>query len=340
VAARSQVVAFESGGSTSGKPPAARAHGVLGRERVAELQHARIVAAMVELVRERGVCAITVAHIVGRSGVSRRTFYEFFSDRDGCLLAAFEHAVARAAAVVLPAYEGAGGAWQDRVRAGLGALLRFLDEEPALGRLCVVDVLGAERPVLESRARVVGALVDTVHQGGVRSRDGARRRPARIVAEGAVGAVLAVIHARLSGPSPRPLAGLRGELMGMIVLPYLGSAAAARELERPAQRARRRLAAARDPLRELDMRLTYRTMRVLLAISDLGARGGDPSSREVADASGINDQGQMSKLLRRLADLGLIANGVQRPGRGGPNAWTLTPRGRVLERAIRAQTGR
>jgi AcrR family transcriptional regulator len=327
----------------------AAGEGVLGRERVAEFQRARIVAAMVELVRERGVSAITVAHIVGRSGVSRRTFYEMFRDRDGCLLAAFEHAVARAATIVLPAYDGAGGVWQERVRAGLAALLRFLDEEPALAHLCVVDALGAERPVRESRARVVGALVDAVHQGGARQRNAKRRRPARIVAEGAVGAVLAVIHARLSGPSPRPLSGLLGELMGMIVLPYLGPAAAARELERPVPRTRRHPAPPADPLRELDMRLTYRTMRVLLAISELGGRGSTDgraaggrasTNREVADASGIADQGQMSKLLWRLEHLGLIANAVQRPGKGEPNAWALTPKGRGVERAIRVQPGR
>ncbi|MGH2854012.1 MAG: TetR/AcrR family transcriptional regulator [Solirubrobacteraceae bacterium] len=318
--------------------PAAGGDGAPGRERVAEIQRARIVTAMVELVCERGVSAITVADIVGRSGVSRRTFYDLFSDRDDCLLAAFEHAVARAAAVVVPAYEGAGSAWRDRIGAGLEALLKFLDEEPALGRLCVVDVLAAERPALEHRARVVEALVDAVHEGGARPRGGARRRPARIVAEGAAGAVLAVIHARLCEPSPGPLSGLLNELMGMVVLPYLGAAAAARELERPVPKTRRRLPAPADPLRELDMRLTYRTMRVLLAISELGGRAS--TNREVADASGISDQGQMSKLLWRLEHLGLIANAAVDPGRGEPNAWALTPRGQQVERAIRAQTGR
>ena len=63
-----------------------------------------------------------------------------------------------------------------------------------------------------------------------------------------------------------------------------------------------------------------------------------PSSREVADASGVADQGQMSKLLWRLAHLGLIANDAPRLGRGEPNAWTLTAKGREVEQAIRAQT--
>jgi AcrR family transcriptional regulator len=345
--------------------------GVLGREGVGKLQRARILAAITELVRERGVYRITVAHVVARSGVSRRTFYELFSDRDDCLLAAFEYALERAAAVVLPAFDGVegragagtkrrgrevwsadgGGAdgagmWVAQIRDGLAVLLAFLDEEPALGRLLVVDALAADRAVLERRAQAVEALIDAVHQGGARLRGDSGQRPKRLVAEGAVGAVLAIVHARLREPDPKPLSGLLSQLVGMIVLPYRGAEAAERELLRRAPRPRRRstpVAPVPDPLRELDMRLTYRTVRVLLAIAELGRRGGrapGPSSREVADAAGVSDPGQISKLLWRLAHLGLIANGAERQGRGEPNAWRLTPKGQEVQRAIRTQTER
>ena len=307
-----------------------------GRERVVEIQRARILTAITELVREQGVAAINVGHVVGRSGVSRRTFYELFSDRDDCLLAAFEQALQRAATAVLPAYQ-APGPWEQRIRAGLAALLGFLDQDPAIGGLLVVDALAAKPPVLERRAGVVNALIDAVHQGGARPHGGPGRRPRRIVAEGAVGAVLAIVHARLSERDPKPLAGLLNQLMGMIVLPYRGHEAAERELERSAPKLRKRpeLPPA-DPLRELDMRLTYRTVRVLLAIAEQPGA----TSRAVADASGITDQGQMSKLLWRLEHLGLIANGAEGHTRGEPNAWSLAARGQEVERAIRAQTGR
>jgi AcrR family transcriptional regulator/DNA-binding MarR family transcriptional regulator len=313
---------------------------VLGRERVGELQRSRILAAMTELVRERGVGAVTVAHIVGRSGVSRRTFYELFEDRHECLLAAFDYAVERATAVVRPAYDTAGGAWEEQLRAGLAALLEFLEREPALGHLCVVDALAAERPLLDRRAQVVGVLVDAVHRGaraGVASARGSRntaRGPAWIVAEGAVGAVLAVVHARMCEPNPKSLVGLLNPLMGIVVLPYLGPVAAERELARPTPRTRRPPAAPSNPLRELDMRLTYRTVRVLLAIAEHPAASG----RQVADAAGVSDQGQMSKLLWRLEHLGLIRNTASRRGKGEPNAWTLTRKGQDIEQAIRAQT--
>jgi AcrR family transcriptional regulator len=303
-------------------------------------------AALIELVREQGVAAVTVAHVVRRSGVSRRTFYDLFKDREECLLAAFEQALERTATAVIPPYRAAAedrdAVWEERIRAGLGALLELFDEEPATGGLCVVDSLAAERSVLERRAQIVKVLIDTVHQGGSRNGAGARAlgsRPQRIVAEGVVGAVLAVIHARLCEPSPRPLSELQNKLMSIIVLPYQGPAAAALELERPVPRVRRRAVVQNDPLRELDMRLTYRTVRVLLAISELGEGGPGPSSREVADAADISDQGQISKLLRRLEHLGLIANGTSHRGKGGPNVWALTPKGREVERTVRAQTG-
>ncbi len=346
--------------------------GVLTRERVSALQRARILAAITEVVRERGVRGVTVAHIVSRSGVSRRTFYDLFDDRDDCLLAAFEHAVERAAELVLPVYEAAGD-WREKIAAGLEAALGFLDAEPAMGVLCVVDALAAEGAVLERRARVVGVLVDAVHEGGGAQRaaaaggantngrspargstktnggapargsaggGGGSGRPPRIVAEGAVGAVLAVIHARMVAADPKPLSGLLGPLASMIVLPYLGPDVAQRELaRRPPRRRPTRARAVDDPLRELDMRLTYRTIRVLLAISELGGREPGPSGRQVADAAGVADPGQMSKLLWRLEHLGLIANEATALARGEANAWSLTARGREIEQAIRAQTG-
>ena len=81
------------------------------------------------------------------------------------------------------------------------------------------------------------------------------------------------------------------------------------------------------------MRLTYRTVRVLVAI---GANPG-ASNREVAEGSGIADQGQISKLLRRLEGLQLVENHGEGQVKGAPNAWYLTERGTQVERATRAR---
>jgi AcrR family transcriptional regulator len=312
-----------------------------GRGGVAEIHRARMIAALTEVAREHGAGGVTVAHIVARSGVSRRTFYEFFENREDCFLAAFNLAIELAAQRVRPAYR-VGGVWRERVRAGLGALLEFLEDEPGMGALCVVEGLAAGPVALERRAQVVSALIDAVDEGRGEARGSAR--PTRLTAEGVVGAVLAVLHSRLTesgatqGGQAPAMVGLLGPLMGMIVLPYQGQAAAARESARPVPRRRRAAHPEGDPLRDLDMRLTYRTVRVLRAIAELSEREPGPSNRQIANVSGVQDQGQISRLLARLEHLGLIFNDGAGPAKGEPNAWTLTHRGQEIEHTIRRQT--
>jgi AcrR family transcriptional regulator/DNA-binding MarR family transcriptional regulator len=293
----------------------------------------RILAAMAEVSSERGAGAVTVAHVVARAGVSRRTFYDLFADREECFLAAFEDATGRVLAVVLDAY-GQGGSWQERIRSGLWAALVWLDEEPALARLCVVESLAAGPRALAQRAVVLRALVAAVDEGRSAMPKKAPQPPP-LTAEGVVGAVLSVIHTRLLDPEAKPLTGLLGELMSAIVLPYQGSAAAQKELRKPAPPLKTKTSSAhRDPLDGLDMRITYRTVRVLMTI----AQHPDASNRQIATAAGISDQGQVSKLLARLEHLGLIYNRGLGPVKGAPNAWQLTARGRHVEQAIRVQS--
>ncbi len=301
------------------------------RQQVADIQRARMLAAMTDLARERGVDSVTVAHVVARAGVSRRTFYELFEDREDCFLTALDHGVGQVAEVVLPAYEGQ-SAWSDRIRAALTALLEFFDEEPGTAALCVVDALGAGPRALERRSQVLDCVIAVVGQGRAEApaeEEGLNE----LTAEGVVGAVLGVLHARLQGRNPKPLSGLRGQLMSMIVLPYLGPRAAAAELTRPAPAGRKPRSVRRDPLKGLDMRLTYRTMRVLSAV----AANPGLSNRRVAREAGVTDQGQISKLLQRLEHLGLIRNVGEGSGRGEPNAWTLSLKGEELEQAVRGR---
>ncbi len=301
----------------------------LGRDHMADVQRSRMIAAMVDVAVERGLANATVAHVVARSGVSRRTFYDLFEDREDCFMAALDDSIARAAEYVAPAYQEGGERWRERMRGGLVGLLSFLEEEPVTGRLLVAESLAAGPAALERRREVIARLIAAVDEG--RGEGKARREAFALSAEGVVGAVLAVLHARLIERERRPLIGLTSPLMGMIVLPYLGPAAADREIARPAPRPHRRAReGSRDPLRELEMRLTYRTVRVLMVV------GGQPgaSNREIGRASGVEDQGQISKLLSRLERLGLVENSGEGHVRGGPNAWALTDRGREVEAAI------
>jgi AcrR family transcriptional regulator len=306
----------------------------LGRERVIEIQRARIVAAMVEECAVRGAANVTVAHIVARAGVSRRTFYELFSDREACFRGAFDEGVGRATRHVLDTYDP-GAPWIDRVRAALAGLLSFLDVERDIGQLLVIGSLGAGAGALEHRRRVVSQMVALVDEGRTETEAAAELPP--LTSEGIVGGVLSVLHSRLldqgSDLGAGSLLDLTAPLTSMIVLPYLGPAAARRELVKPVPKAPMPARHGGNPLGELEMRLTYRTVRVLIAIA---AHPGS-SNRAIAEAAEVTDQGQMSKLLARLHDIGLIENTGGGAARGEPNAWTLTEKGWRVQGAIAAQ---
>jgi AcrR family transcriptional regulator len=294
-----------------------------------------MLAAAVDAVAEAGYARMTVEQVITRARVSRKTFYDIFVDREDCFAEAFEQALSHARLLASEAYARE-SSWREGVRCALGRLLMLMDEEPALARLCIVEALAAGERLLERRARVLDELAVLIDRG--RGSSNGKRGPSQLTAQGVVGGVLAVLHARLleeDGRSDRrPLTDLLGSLMSMIVLPYLGVKAAGRELERPLPEIRpgrlpRQPARGRDPLAGLDMRLTYRTVRVLMAIA---AHPG-ASNREIAKASGVLDQGQISKLLARLARLDLLENVGEGQEKGAANAWRLTASGARLERA-------
>jgi AcrR family transcriptional regulator len=300
------------------------------REQLAEIQRARILSGLTSVARERGAGNVTVASIVARAGVSRRTFYELFSDREDCFLAAFDEGVEQASRYVLAEYDPKLG-WAGRLRTALTSLLTFLDTRPGTGWLLVVGAYGGPR-VLERRRQVLAQINEFVDLGRreVRASEG----PPPLTAEGVVGGVLSLIHSHMVD-GEGPLIELTGPLISMLVLPYLGPPAARRELRRPVPAAANGVGTvALDPLRDLDMRLTYRTVRVLLAIGPQGGPGSHPSNRQVADEAGIRDQGQVSKLLSRMQQLGLIRHAGTPTAKGEPNAWELTAKGAQVRAAI------
>jgi AcrR family transcriptional regulator/DNA-binding MarR family transcriptional regulator len=282
---------------------------------------------MAQAVGDQGPELATVALVISIAGVSRKTFYELFEDRNDCLLAAVERASTLAAEAAKEACEP-GGRWVDRLRAGLLALLEFFDSEPRLARLCVIHSAIAGPEVFAYRRDVLSKLADVVDEGRV----SARRQPSPLTAEAVVGGALTIIQARLQQPRSKALSTSINPLMSFIVLPYLGGSAAAIELSRPlpAPAAPRAQMIIPDPLEGVEMRLTYRTMSVLSTI----AAQPRLSNRDIGIRAGVTDQGQMSKLLNRLAQLGLIVNRGRGQANGTSNAWELTARGRKIERSV------
>lgn len=294
--------------------------------RVIEMQRRRLVTALVEVAGSEGLPAVTVGAVCARAGVSRRTFYEQFEDRDACLLAAVQGARSRLEAVVVPAYRGS-GAWRERVRAAVQALLESFDADGALARTCVVETLRAGPQVLECRALTLTAVAEALDEG--RAEASGTMPP--LTAQGIVGGALAVIHSRLLERHPSPLLDLVGPLTAMIVHPYLGSASSEEELAKPATRKADAVKHdLKDPFGGLSIRFTYRTARVLATIATTPGA----SNRQISGEADIIDEGQTSRLLRRLRAAGLIENNRDAGARGEPNAWALTERGRAVHATL------
>jgi AcrR family transcriptional regulator len=296
----------------------------------AEFQRTRILKAAVEVASERGYERATATAVIARAGISRKTFYDLYEGRDECVLAALEQFFAQLAAVVAPACV-AQDAWAERLRAALLALLVFLEREHVSGGLALSYLVGCGPRSPRLRTAVLERARGAVGEGRSQRKRGRELSP--LTEEAVVGGVLAVMHARLR-TDPQRLGALANQLMWMIVLPYLGPAAAARQLTRTAPSPLVPLASAGDPLRKLEMRLTYRTGRTLEVI----AVAPGASNGEIADRVEVADRGQMSKLLARLARLGFVENTGPGQVGGGANAWHLTPRGQELEAAIRRKS--
>ena len=129
-----------------------RAHD-LSRKTVLASQRWRILEAMTEAVAERGYADASVADVIAGAGVSRKTFYQHFDDKETCFLTAYDVAsdrfvralMAVGAEVPVP---------RDRVKVQLHAYLEVLSRSPALARVFLVEVLAAGPRAIVQRERV------------------------------------------------------------------------------------------------------------------------------------------------------------------------------------------
>ncbi len=317
-----------SGHASSAASTAASAPG----SQLVDLHRARILAGTVWSLEERGYQATTVALIIERAQVSRGRFYELFAGVDSCIAALLDELVAFVGHHLLER-RVADLPWDERVRQGLWVILSCLEQEPLLARACMIASLGVAGETAERREEVIASLVAQVDQGRLFSSS-AQASP--MTAEGVVGAATRLVYSRLaSGDAAPALSTLFDELVGLILLPYLGFEEI-RAVHRRAELAAVEsddspplggaLAAGQevtDPLKGLAIRLTHRTALALQAVSHHPGA----SNRAIANGAGIADPGQASKLLARLERLGLITNEAVSGTKWELNSWSLTPAG-------------
>jgi AcrR family transcriptional regulator len=124
-------------------------HG-LDRDVVEASQRTRLLEAVGRAVAERGYAAATIDDVVRRAGVSKKTFYDHFADKQDCFLAAYEAASEELLERVTEAHASSED-WLERTRAGITAYLRWLAADPALARVFLIEVAAAGPVALERR---------------------------------------------------------------------------------------------------------------------------------------------------------------------------------------------
>jgi AcrR family transcriptional regulator len=123
-------------------------------ELVWESQRGRMLAAMATAVGEKGYAEVAVADVIARGGVSRKTFYEQFANKQECFLAAYDAGVESILAAIDEAIAAAGSDPVAIATAGTRRYLETLAGSPAFARTFLVEVLAAGPAALARRTKV------------------------------------------------------------------------------------------------------------------------------------------------------------------------------------------
>lgn len=179
---------------------------VLGRE----TQRDRLLHGIAATVARRGYAATPVAEVLRTAGVSRRSFYEQFSDKEDCFIAAYD-AILRVCTERLVAGYHAGETWEEGIGFAYEALLGTLAAEPDLAHLGVVDVLAAGPRALarrEATLRRFARFIDFT-----RERAEPTTRPPTLVGHAIVGGIHELIYSQLVRGRAAELPKLTAELL-------------------------------------------------------------------------------------------------------------------------------
>jgi AcrR family transcriptional regulator len=197
-------------------------HG-LPRRFIVHNQRERMLLAVAEAVAEEGYATTTVADIIARARLSRRTFYEHFSDKEECFLAAYDTVVEQLLAAVGHAYEQPED-WAQKVHDGLETFLTYLASEPAFARMCIVEVVAAGPEARGRRDAAMRVFVDFLEPGREEAPKGVVVPV--LAGEVVVGGIYEIIYNRLLRDAADELVDMLPDLLYSSLVPYIGHRAA------------------------------------------------------------------------------------------------------------------
>jgi AcrR family transcriptional regulator len=205
-------------------------HGI-PREKIVESQRTRMLQAVLEAVAAEGYQDTRVTDVIARAGVSRKTFYEHFDEKEECFLAAYDRELTQLTEEVAAAFfgdEGVTRPWADQVRDGVRAFLRYLAERPAAARVCIVDAMGAGSRAIAKREAALRNFTYLIDAGRSEAQVEVPGRTAVAV----LGGSNELIAAELLHGSAENIGQLAPDIVYLITLPFLGPKAAIAQREK------------------------------------------------------------------------------------------------------------
>jgi len=196
----------------------------LPREFVAVHKRRRIMDAIAELTAQQGYDATKIGDIVRHAGVARKTLYDNFEGKEEVFLAAFDAAVDEALRRIEEDCAAVEGGWEERVQAGLAAFLRYVAEEPALARMCLIEALSATPAATERYEEAMQRFVELTR----RTVPDDDQLP-ETIEETLVGGVAWIVYQQIRRGETEKAEALLPELSEFMLAPFHGAAEAARK---------------------------------------------------------------------------------------------------------------
>jgi AcrR family transcriptional regulator len=203
-----------------------------------EIQRARLFEAMcIAIVEEGGFGKMAVTDILDRAGMSNKTFYDYFDNKDACVLAA-QRAYALfdsledwglAAYGILAARLQAAleavcqleDSWPAKVRAAIGAALAFAAREPAAAQFLAVEIQAGGPQARTAQVESIDRLAAGLGEGRDQYPAAAGLNPATEYV--IVAGVVSLIGNRLLTGQAERLPDCESELVELALAPYLGA---------------------------------------------------------------------------------------------------------------------
>jgi AcrR family transcriptional regulator len=196
--------------------PLPRGNHGLSREDVTAAQRGRLMTGMLEVVAERGYAAATVGAVLSRAHISRQTFYEHFTDKQDCFLAAFDRSAERFAKMIDRSLGSARDPALVRLDRIMEAYLGALTENPTMARIFMIEIYAAGYPAVSRRLARAETFANTLAEAVTVGRRWRGGLDPLFVARAVTGAISGLVTELINAGDVEALPGLRPQIVGLV----------------------------------------------------------------------------------------------------------------------------